>query len=159
MSVFRDRMNDWERFGSACSCGEGKFRWTVISRGPGSNDEIFQTQIGIGVIPAYMMETLASFMPREEGACLRFKPLFEGSGRTSLPSALVCVKTEKVMVGGRETPAWRFEWRTLGAPEAGTVYWLDGAGRLLRASLGEVHVERTTADDVMNGQPESILSR
>jgi len=158
MSVFRDRMNDWERFGSACPCGEGKFRWTVISRGPGSNDELFQTQIGLGVIPAYMMETLASFMPREEGACLRLTPLFEGSGRTGAPSALVCVKTEKVMVGGKETPAWRFEWRTLGAPE-GTVYWLDGVGRLLRASFGEVHVERTTADDVMNGQPESVLSR
>ncbi|MEN8150803.1 MAG: hypothetical protein ABFS86_13350, partial [Planctomycetota bacterium] len=159
MTAFRDRMNDWERFGSACPCGEGKFRWTVLSRGPGSDDEVFQVQIGIGVIPAYMMETLASFMPREEGACLRFKPLFEGSGRTGLPSALVCVKKEKVTVGGEEMSAWRFEWRTLGVPEGGTVYWLDDAGQLLRISSGEIHVEATTADDVMNGQPESVISR
>ena len=63
------------------------------------------------------------------------------------------------MVGGQETPAWRFEWRTLGAPQANTVYWLDGAGRMVRGEFGEIHVERTTAEDALEGQPESVISR
>jgi hypothetical protein len=158
LAVFRDRMNDWERFGSACACGENEFLWTVVSRGPGSEEEAFQTHIGTGVVPAYMLETLASFMPRKRGACLRFLPLFEGSGRVALPSALVCLKTENVTTGGKTAPAWRFEWRTLdGATNA--VYWLDGSGRVVRADYGDIHVERSTADDVKEGQPESILSR
>jgi len=158
MTAFRDRMNDWERFGSACACGEDEFKWTVVSRGPGSDEEASQVHIGKGIVPSYMLETLASFMPRRKGACFRFSPIYEASGRTGLPSALVCVGTEKVDVAGTPTPAYRFEWLTFGGTASAT-YWLDGAGRMLRASYGEIHVERTTEDDVRNGQPQSVLSR
>jgi hypothetical protein len=158
MTAFRDRMNDWERFGSACAGGPEDFKWTVVSRGPGSDEEATQVHIGKGVVPSYILETLASFMPRKKGACLRFSPLYEASGRAGLPSALVCVGTEKVDVGGTPTPTYRFEWKTFGGT-TGATYWLDGAGRLLRASYGEIHVERSTADDVLKGQPESVLSR
>jgi len=158
MTAFRDRMNDMERFGSACAGEGGRFHWTVVSRGPGSDEDASQVQIGAGVVPSYMMETLASFMPRRKGACFRFSPLYEASGRAALPSALVCVGTEKVEIGGAPTATYRFEWQTFGGTTSAT-YWLDGAGRVLRASYGEIHVERTTEDDVRNGQPESILSR
>jgi hypothetical protein len=158
MTAFRDRMNDWERFGTACAAGEDEFKWTVVSRGEGSNEEASQIRIGKGIVPAYILETLASFMPREKGACFRFSALFEGSGRVGLPSALVCTGTEKVDVAGTPTPVYRFEWQTLGGT-TGAVYWLDGAGHVLRASYGEIHVERTTADDVLENQPESVLSR
>jgi len=133
-------------------------RSASVSRGPGSDEEAYQVRIGTGIVPAYMLETLASFMPREKGACFRFSPLYEGSGRVSLPSALVCIGTEKVEVDGNPTPTFRFEWQTLGGTTS-AIYWLDGGGKVLRASYGEIHVERTTEDEVKEGQPESVLSR
>jgi len=39
MTAFRDRMNDWERFGSACAGGKDEVRWTGVSLGPCSDEE------------------------------------------------------------------------------------------------------------------------
>jgi hypothetical protein len=146
-------MNDWERFGVA----KGG-TWNVLSRGPGSEGEPFVTSRVDGTVPAYMLETLASLMPRRKGACFRFTPMFEGSGRGGLENALVVIGPEEIETGGKKVKTWRIDWRGLTGGTSGS-FFIGPTGRLELAAYGDIRVERGTPEEVMEGQPESIRSR
>ncbi|MCU0726144.1 MAG: PDZ domain-containing protein [Planctomycetes bacterium] len=109
-------------------------------------------------IPTYLVESLAAFLPREPGACFRFRPITEGTGLAGIRSALVAVGEEEVRAGGEVARAFRVEWRLLSGAVAGT-YWLDGPGHALLVDYGGAMAWRTTREKALEGLPPSIRPR
>jgi hypothetical protein len=94
-----------------------------------------QVPADLPMVPSYLVESLAGFMPREKDACLRFRALNEGFGSTGLPAALVCVGEEEIDHRGAKVKAWRYEQRMLGGGVAGT-YWVGEDRTSVRVDWG-----------------------
>ena len=87
------------------------------------------------LVPTYLVEHMAVFMPRKEGACFRFTPLTEGYGQIGMPSALVCEGREQLTLRGAAVSAWKYVWRQLGGAVGG-VYYVGDDGRALLTDYG-----------------------
>jgi hypothetical protein len=116
------------------------------------------------LLPTYVLESLACFMPREKGACHRFIPLNEGFGQPGLPSALVCEGKEEVLLPSfrGEDPerhtAWKYVWYQLGGAVSGT-YWVGDDGRTLIADYGGARSYRASGIVATRDIPEGIRLR
>jgi len=154
MTCFRDRMNDWVRFGYRERNSEGEGVWRVVARGPGAPGEPFVRVLTDDAIPAYAMETLAGLMPREAGHCFRFLPVYEASGETGLEGALCGHGPDE----SRGEGYVRYEWRDLSGAAFG-IYWVGPDGRVRIADYGDVRAVHGTKEEVLAGQPEEIRAR
>lgn len=158
MTVFRDRMDDWVRYGLPMSSSHGCALWNSTTTGPGAEESTSVRKYHGRAVPVYMVETLVALMPREEGACFRFLPLHEGSGELELESALVGIGEETVDVAGTEVEGFKFEWRRLDA-QVISVFWVDENGKLFLADYGGIKAVHATRAEAMKGQPEGVLKR
>jgi len=104
----------------------------------------------------YLIETLASFMPREKGACIHFRPFVESRGQLNLPSALVCTGSEEIQYQGETVQVWRMERQGLGGESTAT-YYVDGEGRILIGDYIGVKVFRTTKEEALSGLNPKLL--
>ena len=154
VTYYRDRMNDWVRFGLP---GD-RHDWHTVTRGAGSEDERLVVPITGDTIPVYIVETLASLMPREKGACFRFLPLNEGSGQVGLAGALVCLGEKEVEANGKKVKAFGYEWRQRGGTTNGT-FWMDANHLIVLADYGVVRAVATTREDALADQPAAIRAR
>ncbi len=112
--------------------------WRMTSKLP---DQEAQTSESVSpdrlpLVPTYLVETLAAYLPRTAGTCFHFRPVEDGSGQLLFPSALFVVGEEEVtMPDATKVKAWRIEHRRLGGVTAGT-FWVDGEGRKVAADFG-----------------------
>lgn len=154
LTVFHDRLNDLTRIAAADEDDHGGTTLTMMTTGAGSDGRRGVFPLPRRPIPSYALETIATFLPREEGACLRFQPLVEARGDTAMPGALRCA-------GRREygdATAWRFDWHELGSGIVAT-FWVRDEGRMVGADYGYVRARRTTEEDARTGQPKDIADR
>jgi hypothetical protein len=102
-----------------------------------------------GDLPAiseYVIETLACFMPREQGACLHYRPVADMTGAIGLPAALLVLGEEEVQIGDAQVKAWKMQVHKLGSGP-GTAFWVGAAGRVVKADyLGAVTTAAPKAD-------------
>ncbi len=158
MTVFRDRMNDWVRYGLPMRGAGGCAIWNSTTTGPGSEESTAVRRYHGRAIPVYMVETFVALMPREKDSCFRFLPLYEGSGEVAMESALVGVGEEKVDVAGTERTGFKFEWRRLDGQVVST-FWVDGTGRLFLADYGGIQAVHAEKAEALKGQPEAVRAR
>ena len=114
--------------------------------------------VDLPVVPSYLVEVLASLLPREAGTCYRYRLLEEGTGGVGLPSALVVVGPEEIEVDGAKVPATRVEQRSLGGAMP-LVYWVGPAGRVLRADYGAPTATLSTKEKALEGLHPEIRPR
>jgi hypothetical protein len=158
MSVFRDRMNDWVRYGLPMTGATGCAIWNSTTTGPGSEEKTAVRKYHGRAVPVYMVETLVALMPRVKDACFRFLPLYEGSGEVGLESALVGIGEEKVAIGAAEHTGFKFEWRRLDGQTI-SAFWVDGDGRLFLADYGGIRAVHAEKAEAMKDQPEGVRAR
>lgn len=118
-------------------------------------DRVSPVAVPARAVPTYFIETLARFLPREEGACFRFRPLMEGSATVSLPSAVVCRGRETIERNGEPAKVWRYEWVDL-IGVVGSNFWIDDAGRVLRVDWGGANGELVTKEEALAGLPDRL---
>lgn len=136
---------------------ELRFRWRQ-----GADDDAGERRTvlppDLPVVAGYFVETLATFMPREQGVCLHLRPVVDGWGTLEVRTALVCAAKETVDLAGEETPAWRFEQRSLAGNVVGT-YWVGETGRVVASDYGGAQARRATKEEALADLPEGIRPR
>jgi len=141
---------------------DGRRAWRMTSQAPGQPEQGSESTAPdrLPLLPTYFLETLATFMPRSEGACVHFRAVEDGSGELLFPSALVVVGEEKVdLVDGARAKAWRIEHRRLGGVVAGT-FWVDGRGRKLKSEFGGgARAFLVTREEALKGVPDRLKPR
>ena len=101
------------------------------------------------VVPEYLVELLAAFMPMQAGACLRYRPLGEYNGGAGLPAALVSIGEETVDIAGEEKTVWRVSQMRLGGQTAG--FFLVSYGRVVLSDYGGARAILSTREAALEG--------
>lgn len=107
------------------------------------------------IVPSYLVEALASLMPKEPKACFHFRPLNEGMGTVDLPAALYVVGEEEIERDGAKTTTWKLEQRKLGSGTTAT-YWVGADGKTLRIHYGGAWTNAATKDAALKDLPEGV---
>jgi len=103
----------------------------------------------------YLATQLASWMPREVGACWHYDMVNIADGTPQGLSALRVKGREAIEIDGREVDAWRIEQHRMGAP--GRVTWVDAEGRVLRHDYGGgAAAVRSTREAALAGLPAAV---
>ncbi len=158
MTVFRDLMNDWVRYGLPMRGAGGCSIWNSTTTGAGSEESAAVRSYHGRAIPVYMVETLVALMPQKKDSCFRFLPLYEGSGEVEMESALVGVGEEEVDVAGTKRSGFKFEWRRLDGQVVST-FWVDGKGKLFLADYGGIQAVHAEKAEALKDQPEGVRAR
>lgn len=109
-------------------------------------------------VPSYFVETLARFMPRQEGACLHFHPVMDSTGELGRPAALFVVGEEEVEVGGSTVKAWRIEQRHVGGSTS-TTFWVNEHGHVVRGDYGGPVTTAASREDALKDLHPEIEPR
>ena len=141
MTRFTNPITAWVGKGRLTHDEAGKRIW--VKQWPDVPEE--RAGIPGRVVPSYLIETLASMMPHEQGACYRFRPMSEGMGTVDLPNALVVRGEEEIEHGLAKVKVWRVDGVVLGGDVAGT-YWISPEGKTLKVSYGGAFGTRTTKE-------------
>lgn len=125
-----------------------EFRWRMegesgVERRPAPAD----------LVPTYFVEILARLMPREAGACLRFRPLIEGTGTAELPAALVCVGPDPEADPAEQR--YRYEWRGLGGMVQ-SVFSIDARREVVHVDWNGAVGQRATREEALAGVAEEL---
>ena len=144
--------------------GEGKRTedgaWEMRIRSSPTEEETRTTALAVDLpaVPSYLMEILACFLPREQGACIHFRVLSEGGGTLGLPTALYVAGEEEIEHEGAKVGVWRVESRSLGS-SAGGSYWVDGEQRVVKVDYGGAMGFLTTKEKALDGLHEDLEAR
>lgn len=125
--------------------GKAVIRYT---QSVGDEEEVAEHAVpaDLPAIPSYVVETLACFMPREQGACFHYRAVEDGSGAVGRPAALLVEGEEEIEVGGTKTKTWRLRVHTFGGG-ASTAFWVNAARRVVKADyMGAVTVAAKKED-------------
>lgn len=115
--------------------GRWHFEWTKEGEDEGTDTKTISLPEGLPVIPTYLVETLAAFLPRKAGTCWHYRPMVDSSGEALLPACLIVVAKETVKLAQGDVEAWKVEQRQLGGQVGGT-YWIDDGGRIVKSFYG-----------------------
>ena len=115
--------------------GQWHFEWTKEGEDEGTETKTVGLPEGLPVIPTYLVETLAAFLPRKAGTCWHYRPMVDSNGEAMLPACLIVVGKETVKLAQGEVDAWKVEQRQLGGQVGGT-YWISDAGRIVKSFYG-----------------------
>lgn len=154
---YENLRDGWVGLGARREQADGRSVWWV--KWPPAGDEPRERTLSLPsdlpVVPSYMVEALASFLPRKAKACLQFRPLNEGLGTIDLPAALYCAGQEEIEQGGLKKKAWKIEQRKLGTGVTST-YWVSDDGSVLRVHYGQAWANATSKQGALAGLPEGI---
>jgi len=115
-----------------------RYRHNGNDAGPETTDHAIPDDLP--VVPTYFLETLACCMPREKGACLRYRPLIDASGEVGRPQALLAVGEVELEIEGETVKAFEYRVRTFGGEDANG-YRVGADGRLVKGDyVGAVTV-------------------
>jgi len=137
---------------------ETGWRWMVKWPETGEEQRAGGEGVPRDLIPSYLVETLACFMPRETGTCYHFRPLAEGDGTTGLRSALVAIGPEEIEHGGKKVETVKYEQHRFGGGVTGT-YWIGPDSRVLRVDYGGAQGTLTTKEAALKGLHPEIKPR
>ena len=157
---YENGLNGWISRSRVERDEEGRPVWRATGGIPGQPQNVTETPLrdGASTLPSYAVAQIARLLPREEGACLRFRPVSDWDGAPGLPAAIVCVGPETVKVGETEHAVWKFEQRQLGGNTLGT-YWFDAERRLVQAAYGGPLATAATKEAALEGLSPELKPR
>ena len=135
--------------------GTWHFEWTKEGEDEGTETRTVTLPKGLPVVPTYLVETLAAFLPRTTGTCWHYRPMVDSNGDALLPACLIVVGKETVKLAAGEVDAWKVEQRQLGG-EVGGTYWIDANGRLVKSFYGMPIALLDTKEAALEGLHEDI---
>ena len=123
--------------GTRLTDGDGKtvlrFKHTGDAGGPTTVDHALPTDLP--ALPSYVVETLACFMPREQGACFHYRSITDATGEIGRPEALAVMGEEVLTLGDAEVKTVKIQvHRARGGPS--NAFWVNAAGRVVKADYG-----------------------
>lgn len=157
---YENGLNGWISRSRVERDEEGRPVWRATGGIPGQPQNVTEMPLldGASTLPSYAVAQIARLLPREEGACLRFRPVSDWDGAPGLPAAIVCVGPETVKIGETEHAAWKFEQRQLGGNTLGT-YWFDAERRLVQAAYGGPLATAATKEAALEGLSPELTPR
>ncbi len=135
--------------------GRWHFEWTKEGEDEGTDTKTVSVPRGLPVVPTYLVETLAAFLPRRAGTCWHYRPMVDSSGDAMLPACLIVVAKETVTLATGDVEAWKIEQRQLGGQVGGT-YWIDDSGRIVKSLYGMPIALLDTKEAALKGLHEAI---
>jgi hypothetical protein len=156
---FVNGLTGWTGEGQLEEAEDGSAEWRFSWKNPETDESgEFRNASAPDFVPGYLVETLAAFMPREKGACIRFRTVGESTGVPGMPAALLCAGRVEIEHGGGTVMAWLFEQHQLGGQIVGR-YCVDDAGRVLLADYGAAKARLTTRELALAGLAEGLVPR
>ena len=114
----------------------------------------FKATVPSGAVATWAVPLLIRTMPRKAGACLHVQLLSEANFSLGEGDELLCKGEETVRVNDVPLKAWRYELRQYGA--TGSIYWVDGANRIVKADYGGPVAVLTTREQALRGLPPGV---
>ena len=156
MARYENVLNGWTATSSVTENARGQRRLHYRWRSEEESGENEPAPAPRNLVPTYLVESLARFMPREPGACFHFRPLQEDFGRGDLRSALVCTGREEIEHDGATVSAWRYECRNV-AGAVSTTFWVSPEGESIRVDWNGAVGVLTTKEKALAGVREEVL--
>lgn len=121
--------------------------WETKAKAADGQEETHREPAAGDVIPTYFIYALARCMPQTQGACYRFTPVEEGSGKVGKPCALYVEGQEPSKVGDREVPTWKIQWVSMVGVM--NTHWVDAEGNVVRTDYGRERGAATTKEEAL----------
>lgn len=138
--------------------GKAVLKFTHTGNAGGPTTVGHEVPSDLPAIPSYAVETLASCMPREKGACFHYRPVTEGSGEVGRPAALRVVGEEEVEIGGAKTKAFKIQVHGFGG-DSSTAFWVNDAGRVVKAEYGGAVATAAPKEDCLKDLHHGLQPR
>ncbi|MCZ7648736.1 MAG: PDZ domain-containing protein [Planctomycetota bacterium] len=133
--------------------GQEPFKWHASFKGEKGPTSL-TSEAPANTMADYLITPLASFMPREKGACWHYTVLSEAEGAALLPAGLFAAELEDVKVGVETRSCMRYEVHSMGRVTRSI--WVDEKGQIVKNDYLGAQSVLVSKEAALQGLPESL---